>query len=87
MSTNLKACSNFIIIKAIIEEEKIGNLLVVHQGKKIPTKGLVMSIGAKIKSVKIGDIVLFKKWEANEIKWEGQELLVLEDKQLLAILK
>jgi chaperonin GroES len=36
--------------------------------------------------VKVGDKVLYKKWGGNEVKVEGEEWTIVEQKDILAIL-
>ncbi len=38
-------------------------------------------------SVKAGDTVLFAKYAGTEVKYEGEELLILRESDLLAIVK
>ena len=45
----------------------------------MPVKGKIVSIGSEVKSVKVGDVVLYKKWEAYEIEWEGKKYLLFDD--------
>lgn len=46
---------------------------------KLPI-GKVISIGSEVKNVKVGDTVLFAKWEGTEIKIENELHFVFEDK-------
>jgi chaperonin GroES len=45
------------------------------EGKKIPM------------AVKVGQKVMYKKWGGNEIKVEGKEWLLVEQKDILAIVE
>jgi len=37
--------------------------------------------------VKVGMVVMYKKWGGNEIKVEGEEWLLVEQKDILAIVE
>lgn len=37
--------------------------------------------------VKVGDKVLFGKWSATEVKIDGEELLVMKEDDVIAIVK
>ncbi len=53
----------------------------------MPEHGEVVSVGQDVKGIAVGNKVLFKKWEAIEIKWEREKLLVFEPKNILGILQ
>jgi chaperonin GroES len=37
--------------------------------------------------LKVGDKVLYKKWGGNEVKVDGEEWMILEQKDVMAIVK
>ena len=37
--------------------------------------------------VKVGDIVMYKKWGGTEIKIEGKEMLLVKEEDILAIVE
>ena len=76
------------------EEKTASGSLLPESAKEKPSKGKVMAIGTggtdekgnKITFiVKIGDSVYYKKWGGNEIKVNGEEWQILEQKDILAI--
>lgn len=95
---NIKPLSNHLFIEAV-EEEKItksGILLPENVEKEKPIKGKIIAIGnGKINekgeripmSVKVGDIVLFKKYGPDEIEIDGKKYLVGDEDDILAILE
>ncbi len=55
-----------------------------------PTSGEVVALGVVKKddykfSVKVGDVIYFKKYSPDEIEVEGTKYLVLEEDQIIAI--
>ncbi len=63
------------------------------QGEK-PQQGKVIAVGPgkllengqrAVMSVKIGDIVVFKKYAPDEVKVDGKEFLVISESDVLAI--
>jgi chaperonin GroES len=64
--------------------------------KEKPQKGTVMAVGPGAvdsngktipMQVKVGDKVMYKKWGGNELKVNGEEWTVVEQKDILAIVE
>lgn len=97
----IKPLSDRVLIEPISSEEvkKFGKVSIVmpqtadkerpEQGKIIATgPGKTDENGKKIPmTVKKGDTVLFTKYGPNEIKIDGKEYLIAEEKDILAILE
>lgn len=93
----LKPLHSNVIIKPIIEDEttKSGIVLPDTVDKERPESGTVMAVGpgrildngqrAEM-NVKEGDKVMFKKYSPDEIKVDGEEYLVINEADILAIL-
>jgi len=95
---NLKPLNDNIIVKPVSKEEvtKSGIVLPDTLDKERPEKGQVIAVGdGKIldngqrspMSVKVGDIVMFKKYSPDEIKVDDQEYLVISQENILAIIE
>jgi len=86
-----------VLIKPLEAEEKLPSGLVLpDSAKEKPQTGLVMAVGPgamddkgnQVKMVvKVGDKVMYKKWGGQEIKVEGKEWMLVEQKDILAIVK
>lgn len=97
MST-IKPISNRVFLEAMEEDRmtKSGIVLPDSAEKERPVKGRVIAVGAgKLNenggrspmSVKVGDVVLFKKYGPDEIELEGKKYLVAEESDILAVLE
>jgi chaperonin GroES len=86
-----------VIIKPKSSEEVTASGIVLPDtvDKDKPEQGEVVAVGAgKIlsdgqyapMSVKVGDVVMFKKYSPDEIKVGGEDLLVISESDILAIL-
>jgi chaperonin GroES len=95
---NFKPLSNHLFIEPLEEEKvtKSGIVLPESAEKERPVRGKVLAIGpGKLNdkgeraamSVKIGDLVLFKKYGPDEIEIEGKKYLVGDEDDILAILE
>ncbi len=94
---NLKPLSNHVFIEPL-EEEKItkSGIVIPDTAKEKPMKGQVVAVGpGKYNedgevipmSVKVGDMVLFKKYGPDEIEIDGKKYLVGDEDDILAIIE
>ena len=92
---NIKPLFDNVLIKPLEAEEKTASGIVLpDSAKEKPQMGLVMAIGTghvspegKIRpvSVKPGQKVMYKKWGGSEIKVKGEEWMIVEEKDILAV--
>lgn len=97
----VKPLSDRVLIEPVSSEEvkKFGKVSIVMPqsvDKERPEQGKVVAVGPgkfdedgkrMPMSVKKGDTVLFTKYGPNEIKIDGKEYLIAEEKDILAILE
>jgi chaperonin GroES len=86
-----------VLVKRVEEEEKTkGGIIVPDAAKEKPQRAEVVAVGSGARDengklipldVKPGDIVLFAKWGGTEVKVDGQELLILKESDILAIIE
>lgn len=71
-----------IVLPETVEKEKAekGEVVAIGPGRVLDTGELAPM------SVKVGDKVMFKKYSPDEIKIDGQELLVISESDILAII-
>jgi len=95
---NFKPLSNHLFIEPISEEQKTkgGIVLPDTAEKEKPIKGKVIAVGpGKLNekgervpmSVKVGNVVLFKKYGPDEIEIEDKKYLVGDEDDILAIIE
>ena len=93
----LKPLGDRVILEVQKEEEmKVGSLVLASNAKDKPTQGTVVAVGegrtlengAKVApSVKKGDKVIFDKYAGTNVKYEGQEYLVVRANDIMAIIE
>ena len=86
-----------IIVLRVDEEEKTsGGIIIPDTAKEKPQEGKVVAVGkgkvgddGKVQplDVKKGDRVLFGKYAGTEIKIQGEDLLILREDDVLAIIE
>jgi len=79
-----------VIIKPAAAEEKTsGGIIIPDTAKEKPQRGIVVAVGAGKKdepvTVKVGNNVLYGKYAGTEITIEGQDLLIMRESDILAI--
>ena len=95
---NLKPLSNRVFLEPIEEDKmtKSGIVLPDTAEKEKPIRGRVMAVGPGKRNdkgeitpvaVKVGDLVLFKKYGPDEIEIDGKKYLVADEEDILAILE
>jgi chaperonin GroES len=93
---NLRPLEDRIVVRPLEAEERTASGLVIPDtAKEKPQQGKVVAVGAgKQKDdgkrialdVKEGDTILFGKYSGQEIKLDGEELLIMREDEVLAIL-
>jgi len=86
-----------ILVRRIEQEEKtVGGIIIPDTAKEKPMEGEVISVGTGTRledgkiiplDVKIGDRVLFGKWSGTEVKFSGQEYLVMKESDIMGIVE
>jgi chaperonin GroES len=95
---NIKPLSNHVFIEPIEEEKTTKSGIVIPETaeKEKPIKGRIIAVGpgktnekgeVVPMAVKVGDLVLFKKYGPDEIEIDGKTYLVGEEDDILAIIE
>lgn len=95
---NFKPLSNHLFLEPLEEEKTTKSGIVIPEtaDKERPTRGKVVAVGPGKKdddgdvipmSVKVGDVVLFKKYGPDEVEFEGKKYLVGDEDDILAIIE
>lgn len=84
-----------LLVKRLAEEEKTkGGIIVPDSAKEKPAQGEVIAVGnGRVNeggslsplTVKKGDKILFGKYSGNEVKIDGEELLIIREEEVLGI--
>ena len=95
---NLKPLGDRVVVKASeAEEQTKSGLFIPDTAKEKPQKGTVVAVGEgrwddegkkRIPlDVKVGDVVIYGKYGGTEIKVEGEDLLILSDRDIYAVVE
>jgi len=94
---NIQPLFDNVLIKPLEAEQKLPSGIVLpDSAKEKPQIGEVMAVGPGttdehgkhvMMAVKTGQKVMYKKWGGNEVKVDGKEWTIVEQKDILAIVE
>jgi chaperonin GroES len=86
-----------VVVRRIEGEEKTkGGIIIPDTAKEKPQEGEVVAVGpgkrnekgdAIALDVKAGDRILFGKWSGTEVKLDGEDLLIMNESDIMAVLE
>ena len=92
---NFKPLHDRVLVRRVESESKTaGGLIIPDSAKEKPQEGQVVSCGEGARkdsgelipmAVKAGDKILFGKWSGTEVKINGEDLLIMHEKDILGI--
>ena len=92
---NLKPTAGYILIEPLEKEVKTSSgIYLPDSASEKPQKGKVLAVGPaettdkgtkRTSPVKIGEIVIYKKWGGNEVKIGSTEYLFVKFEDVLAV--
>jgi chaperonin GroES len=85
-----------VVVRRVSEIEKTaGGILIPDTAREKPTEGEVVAVGPGVRSddgkihaldVKTGDRVLFGKWSGNEVKLDGEDLIIMKETDIMGVI-
>ncbi|WP_348674995.1 co-chaperone GroES [uncultured Abyssibacter sp.] len=94
---NIRPLQDRVVIKRLEEERTSpGGIVIPDSATEKPIKGEVIAVGngKKLDSgtvqaldVKVGDKVLFGKYSGTEVKLDGDEVVVMREDDIMAVLE
>jgi chaperonin GroES len=93
---NVRPLHDRLLVRRIDEKETAkGGIIIPDTAKEKPLEGRVLAVGngktldngTKIAlDVKVGDKILFGKYSGTDIKIDGEEVLILREDEVVAVL-
>ena len=94
---NVRPLHDRVLVRRLEQEEKTaGGIIIPDNAKEKPMQGEILAVGSGTRSddgkitpldVKVGDTVLFTKWAGTEVKISGEELMIMKESDILAIVE
>lgn len=93
----LRPLHDRVIVKRT-EEERVsaGGIVIPDSATEKPIRGEVLAVGngkilengeKRALDIRVGDTVLFGKYSGTEVKVEGEELLVMREEDIMAVIE
>ena len=96
MPAKLQPLGDRVVVEPLEREEKTtSGIYLPDTAKEKPQEGKIIAAGPgtldengkRVKlEVKVGDVVLYAKYAGTEVKQDGKDLLILSERDVLAIL-
>ncbi|MEL0035773.1 MAG: co-chaperone GroES [Gammaproteobacteria bacterium] len=94
---SLRPLHDRVIVRRMEEERtSAGGIVIPDSATEKPSKGEVIATGngkildngdVRALDVQVGDKVLFGKYSGNEVKVDGEELLVMREEDIMAVIE
>lgn len=91
MALKIQPLSDRVLVSPQEAETKTASgLFIPDSAKEKPQQGKIVAVGKGNKdhdmTVKVGDIVLYGKYSGSELKYEGEDYLIMREEDILAII-
>jgi len=94
---NLRPLHDRVIVKRMEEERmSAGGIVIPDSATEKPVRGKVLAVGngkildngeKRALDIKVGDNILFGKYSGTEVKVDGEELLVMREEDIMAVIE
>ena len=94
---NLRPLHDRVIVKRMEEERmSAGGIVIPDSATEKPVRGEVLAVGngkilengeKRALDIQAGDTVLFGKYSGTEVKVDGEELLVMREEDIMAVIE
>ncbi|MHB1219125.1 MAG: co-chaperone GroES [Alphaproteobacteria bacterium] len=86
-----------VVVRRIEQEDRTkGGIIIPDTAKEKPMEGEIIAVGPGGRDekgnlvpldVKKGDRILFGKWSGNEVKIDGEELLIMKESDIMGVVE
>ena len=92
MSYGIKPLGSKVVIKEMMAEEKTSSgIVLVASAQEKPQMAEVLAVGPGTDDVKmelkVGDKVIYSKYAGTEVKFNGEEVMIMDQRDILAIVE
>ena len=81
----IKPLEDRVVVEPTTQSEKTeSGIILPDTAQEKPQEGRVLAVG-DCQTIKKGDLVLYPKYTGTEITHEGQDILIMSEKEILAV--
>ncbi|MDH5772022.1 MAG: co-chaperone GroES [Rhodospirillaceae bacterium] len=94
---SLRPLHDRVLVRRVQQDEKTaGGIILPDTAQEKPSEGVIVAAGNGSKNedgkvvaldVKVGDHVLFGKWSGNEVKVDGEDLIIMKESDILGVIE
>lgn len=94
---NIRPLHDRVLVRRSDEELKsAGGIVIPGNAAEKPSQGEVLAVGngkilengdVRAMDVKVGDVIMFGKYSGNEVKVDGEELLVMREEDIMGVIE
>ncbi|MFK3852912.1 co-chaperone GroES [Agrobacterium pusense] len=94
LTTVFRPLHDRVVVRRIEAETKSG-IIIPETAKEKPAEGEIVAVGPGDRDesgklnppdVKVGDRILFGKWSGTEIKFNGEDLLIVKEADVMGVI-
>lgn len=95
--SKIKPLADYLLIEPLEKETTLPSGIVIPDtAKEKPQEGKVLAVGPGKKDdngklvpieIKVGSVVMYKKWGGTEVKIDGKEHLLVKEEDVLAVVE
>jgi chaperonin GroES len=77
-----------LVAKPLEAEAKTSSgFYVPDSAKEKPQMGEVVAVGKDVKEIKVGDKIVYSQYKLDNVKVDGDELMIMKEEDVLAVVK
>lgn len=94
---SLRPLSDRVVVRRLdVETTTAGGIVIPGSAAEKPNQGEVVAVGPGLRhdngevtpiAVNVGDRILFGKYSSNEVKVDGEELLIIKESDIYAVIE
>lgn len=85
MSTPIKPLADRIVaVREVAASKTASGIYLPDNAKEKPVLAKVEAVGPAVKSLKVGDKIIYKEYSTTELKIDGTEYLIVKEEDVLA---
>lgn len=96
LTTVFRPLHDRVVVRRIEAEDKTrGGIIIPDTAKEKPAEGEIVAVGSgtrdgsgnlNLLEVKVGDRIMFGKWSGTEIKFNGEDLLIMKEADVMGVI-
>jgi chaperonin GroES len=85
MSTPIKPLADRVVaVREEVAAKTASGLYLPDNAKEKPVVAKVTAVGPEVKTLKVGDKIVYKEYSTTELKVDGTEYLIVKEEDVLA---